>query len=300
MKLKKILDYDALQGYRINSPSKRFKTMFPKKYIFVISINNQIMFANVDSIPAQFAFMPIIGYVFTYEKSLPDLLKSNKYIKYQNYCRTCPVGLDQFFINNAEGKVICDLVIRCTATNEIMPVQMTEPLIIRCNSHQLVGEDSKTISDMVSNIKLNIKKIVTSMLKLMSPNSAEEWLISVIEKGPLNNNEFPFRYPDSITDSLFKSKTINYKNSQIGIAYDLRADSYEFESDFIHAMELAYENMNQKIIIYDTYNGLLRKVVEGLEKRKLKYEANDDNSIEVKLKDIWALDDLEFQITDLI
>lgn len=299
MKLQKILDVDALQGYSIKQPTKRIKTMFPSKYIFLINMNGKWMFCNTDVIPRQFYFMPVVGYIFTYERSLPEILKSNQYLEYEPIGRTHPFGLDQYFINANANGVKCDLVLSCTGTNAIMPVQMCENLIIRCNSHQLAGNETKNVETMSNNIKDNIRKIVTSMLKSTAPADTEEWLLKILDHGPCNDNDMPYRYPNTITDALFKSKTVNFKSSQLSLLYDFRADSYEFESAFIHSLELAYESPRQKVTIYETYNGLMQRVIAEFDKRKLKYEQLNDHSIEVKLSDFWSLD-LDIEITDLI
>ena len=299
MKLQKILDVDALQGYSIKQPTKRVKTMFPKKYIFMINMSGRWMFCNTDIIPKQFYFMPVVGYIFTYERSLPEILKANQYIEYESIGRTHPFGLDQYFINANANGITCDLVISCTGTNEVMPVQMCENLVIRCNSHQLVSNVTSDVEKMSANIKNNIRKIVTGMLKANAPSSVEEWFLTILDRAPCNDNDLPYRYPNSITDALFKSKTINVKPSQLSLLYDFRADSYEFESTFIHALELAFENPKQKVVIYDTYNGLMQRVVDEFTKKKLKYTQLNDHSIEVKLSDFWSID-LEVEITDLI
>lgn len=300
MRLEKILNLDALQAYSIKQPTKRIKTMFPRKYIFIISMNGKTMFGNVDVIPRQFYFMPVVGYIFTYAASLPDILQSNQYLTYTSYGRTHPIGLDQYFINSNSDGVECDLVLSCTGTNEIMPIQMFENIIIRCNSHQLVSNETKDVDAMATNIKTNIKKIIINMLKTNTPANVEEWLLDILDKAPFNDNDMPYRYPERITDDIFKSKTINFKNNQLSIGYDLRADSYEFESKFIHALELAFESQKQKVTIYNTYNGLMDRVIEGLKKKKLPYEQVNDHAIEVKLGDFWSLKDLDIKITDLI
>lgn len=300
MKLRKIFNFDAFQAYQIVSPSKRIKTMFPRKYLFIIYFNGRTLFGNTDTIPQQFYYTPIVGYMFTYEKTLPDILKSNQYTTYTYYGRTHPLGLDQYFINSNSNGIVCDLVLYCTGANDVMPVQMIENIIIRCNSHQLVGNETKDVDVMAKNIKTNIRKIISNMLKAVSPTCVEDWIVSILEHAPLNDNDMPYRFPDIITDNLFKTKTISIKNNQISIGYDLRADNYDFESKFIHAMETAFETLNQKVVIYDTYNGIMKKIIEEFKKKDLKYEKVTDHSIEVKLSDLWGLKSIEYEITDLI
>lgn len=301
MKLKRILNIDAIQAYTIVSPTKRIKAMFPYKYIFVLNFKGKTIFGNTNVIPQQFYFMPMIGYIFTYEKTLPDVIKSNRYMSYTNYGHTHPVGLDQFFINNGSDNVICDLVLSCTATNESMPVQMCENIIIRCNSHQLVNNETKDVEIMSKNIKSNIKKIINTMLKKVSPTNVEEWLLNIIEHSPFNDNDMPYKYYDNITDALFKSKTVTLNNKQISIGYDLRADDYEFENKFIHALELSFEDKKHEVIVYDTYNGLMKRVMSAFDKNNFKYEKITDHSIKVEIGNLWKCsDEIDLQITDLI
>lgn len=299
MKLKKILDIDTLQGYRIISPTKEVKQLFPKKYTFVIFFNNRSMFGNVDAIPQQFFFMPISGYIFTYASSLPDILKSNQYRKYDDYGHVHPFGLDQYFVSSNDSKLICDIVISCTATNAVVPVQFVDPLIIRCNSKQLVNNEEKDISKMSMHLKNNIEKIINQTLKSNNIPDIATWLHMIMNNCPLNDNDMPFRYPSIITESLFKSKSVKLNSSNISFGYDFRAENYEFESSFIHAFEKAFTNGKRKVVIYDTYNRLLSKIIDEFDKKGYKYTYADNHAIEVMLSDLWSLD-IDYEITDFI
>ena len=57
--------------------------------------------------------------------------------------------------------------------------------------------------------------------------------------------------------------------------------------------------MNKKIVVCDTYNGVLKKLMKALDEKKLKYKVIDEDRIEVKAKFIHEVN-LSFQITDFI
>ena len=137
MKLSKILNIDNLQGYNISNPTKQFKKLFPKKYIISFDIMGTHHVINVNKIPPQICMFPLLGYIFTYDKSLPKFLK-NKRVDYTNIGSTFAICLDNYFIgmNEKDGKDV-NLVIACGSKDKEVPPAFTEELIIRCNSKVL-------------------------------------------------------------------------------------------------------------------------------------------------------------------
>lgn len=304
MKLKKIINFDCLQAYSIINPSKKFKLMFPYKYIFITCINGYVNTYNTDKIPIEFAYAPIVGYIFTYEKKLPDFFNSAKVNKYTNLGSTFPSCLDQYFTSSEgdEGKEI-DLILSCSGRNDEVPIYFKDTLIIRCNSYELIGNAKSDIKQTSKNIKINILKILNLALIDDIDKNTEEWTINIIQNAPLNDNGFPLKYPKLITDSLFKKSNIKdmkkINKDLIFIEYDFRAKNYEHENNFIYALEEAFEDMNAKVEIFDTYNGILKNIVEEMDKKRLKYKKVTDHSIETTLKNIRSLD-ITFQLTDFI
>ena len=291
MKLKKIIDYDSLQAYSIINPSKKFKLMHPFKYIFVVNVNGRTEMLNLNKIPAEFAYVPIIGYVFTYDKKLPDFFKSMKNNKYTNYGSTFPSCLDQYFTSSEGDTKKIDLILSCTGRNKEVPVCFKDSLIIRCNSEELIGDDPKKAS-------ANIMNVLNAVLAENEDRNTEEWLQNILQNAPSNDNEFPLRYPKTIDDSLFKRKT-KVDKSNVFVEYDFRASSYDEENKIVSALEEGFEDMNSKVEVFNTYNDILPKIKEALDKKGLKYRELTPHSIETTLKNIRSID-VEFQLTDFI
>ena len=302
MKLKKIINFDCLQAYSIIKPSKKFKLMFPYKYIFITCLNGTIKTYNTDKIPTEFAYIPMVGYIFTYEKKLPDFFNSVKINKYTNFGSTFPSCLDQYFTSaEGDGGKKIDLILSCSGRNNEVPVYFKDSLIIRCNSKELAEGDVTDLKKASKNIQNNILKILNMALAEDMDKNVEEWVTNVIQNIPLNDNGFPLKYPKMITDSLFKKNRNSGKidKESIFIEYDFRAESYEYENNFISALEEAFEDMNSKVEIFNTYNNILKDVKEELDKRGLKYKQVTDYSIETTLKNIRSLN-MTFQLTDFI
>ena len=78
MKFKKLLDGENVQGYKVCSPSKEFKKMFPKKYILSLDVMGEHMVMNVDALPNSFAVYSPVGYIFTYANELPKFCILNE------------------------------------------------------------------------------------------------------------------------------------------------------------------------------------------------------------------------------
>lgn len=153
------------------------------------------------------------------------------------------------------------------------------------------------------NIYENIMQIVKSICKDEELyKNTEDWLENLIKIIPINDNGLPNRYPNTITDDMF---TIVYKNknildkTNIHINYDLRAKSYEQENLFITMIEDAFENMNRKVFIYNSFRNILPKIISQLDSKQLKYKVINENCIETTIKNIRNLD-ITYEISDFI
>ena len=60
-----------------------------------------------------------------------------------------------------------------------------------------------------------------------------------------------------------------------------------------------FEDQNQKVIFYETYNNKLKDVIEKCDEKKIKYTKKNDYSIELKWSDLNSLG-LKWNITDFI
>lgn len=295
MKAKKIFDSDNIQGYKLTNPTKAFKKIFPKKYILSLDIMGKHEILNLDTLPNNFSFFIPLGYVFTYENSLPKMLMSNRVV-YENIGSTFARCLDKYFIGqNTDESEKIDLILACGCKDKIVPPRLTEDLIIRCNSHILTGK-SESRNERIKNIQNNIMKIVNSYLN-DKKITVEEWAKSVIFNYPMNNNGLPVKYPKDINNQNINTFKIN--KSDLFVEYDFRASSYEHENNFISELEDAFEQKDDKIQIQNTYNNILDNIKRKLDEKNFPWKEIDENTIETKLKYLRDID-VEYQLTDFI
>ena len=301
MKVKKIFDSDNIQGYKVMNPSKKFKKMFPKKYILSFDIMGRHEVMNINTLPNSLSFLTPIGYIFTYENSLPKILNSKR-VAFEDIGSTFTRCLDTYFVgdkaNEAEN---IDVILACGSKNKVVPPALTEDLVVRCNSNVLVGEsksgESKlTRKDKVDNIRKNLMKILNSYIK-DKKLTVEGWVKNVIFNYPVNNNGLPVRYPKDITDSNINSFKISADD--VFVEYDFRARDYDYESEFISELEDAFESPNMEIQISNTYNNILDEITRKLDEKKYSWVKIDDNIIKTKLKYLRDID-VEYQLTDFI
>ena len=299
MKAKKIFDTDNIQGYKITNPSKSFKKMFPKKYIMSFDMLGRHEIININTLPSSLSFLTPIGYVFTYENTLPKILDSKRVV-YEDIGSTFTRCLDTYFLGEEKNEAEkIDIVLACGSKNKIVPPALTDELVLRCNSDTLMGDDGKTSltkKDRINNIRKNILKIVNAYIKDRKLTT-EEWIKNVIYNHPVNNNGLPVRFPAVISDSNINSFKVSDKD--IFVEYDFRAKSYEQENEFISMLEDAFESSDTEVQISNTYNNILEKIMKKLDEKKYSYTKIDSNTIKTKLKYLRDID-VEYQLTDFI
>ena len=62
-------------------------------------------------------------------------------------------------------------------------------------------------------------------------------------------------------------------------------------------LEDAFEDMNRDIVVYNTYNDILPKIMKALDAAKIKYTKINDHSIRTKLKSIREIS-IKYKLTD--
>lgn len=288
MYLKKILNNKFIQGYTIVNPTNKFKSMYPKKYIFAICLNNNTKVIISDNIPIEFAYLKPHGYIFTYNKTLPGYINIDDKEEI-DIGRTYPVCLDKYFINSnidkEESKEI-DLILCCSAYKEITP-RLTNKLLIKCNVKNLLD---------TNNIRKSIMNIINSSIS--GKYTVESWINDILANIPLNYMDCPFCYPETINSKCLNSKS-KIKYTDIFVEYDIRATSYEEENKFINTLEESFENMDEEVIIHNNYNNILSTIIKELDKHKLKYTKIRDDCISVTLKNINKIN-VEYKLNDFL
>jgi len=101
-------------------------------------------------------------------------------------------------------------------------------------------------------------------------------------------------YPDVVSVKNI-SAPVTFDN--ISIFYDLHATNHIDEVAFIRYIEENSENLNDSIVIYNTYNNILPKIIEQFESKNIKFKRLSDDSISTQCKNIFALN-MTYQLTD--
>ena len=272
--------------YKMNKYSDRFKKRFPKKFIYVISVNGKIVNANSDSLPLLF-YLPITrGYIFTYLDKVDLNIGVNIPVDIDN--STYPECLDVYFGGNPD----IDLILKCKPkTSHIVSPAFSSEIIIRTNSHELMKMDS-------------ISKYVMGVVNghLNSFKNVEEWVDYILTYCPLDNELNPIRFPKKINNIMMKVKV---SKKDVFVSYDYRPmgvsnKSYKEENELITAIEDAFESPSMKVVITDSYNGLSGRIKKELDKKGLAYKYNSsDKSIVVSLKNLRSID-MTYDLIDFI
>ena len=329
MKVQKILDLDTTQAYKIINPSKRFKKLFPKKYIYSLDYFGTHILENSNTMSMKFGTFYPIGYIFTYENTVLHKPASNytSLVSYEDIGSTYARCLDTYFVSkdNKDAEEI-DLVLACGCKNEETPPALTEELIIRCNSEKMMCSNSngnsngnpehvvkvsgksnvkaKANSDDKSDIKEeraktlkhNILNVVNEYLT-GKKYDVEHWIKDIIYNYPTNNNGLPIKFPKKISDKNINSFTLKAKD--IFIEYDFRAKDYEHEDEFISVLEDAFESPNETVQISNTYNNILDDIKKKLDEKKYPWKEIDKDTISTKFKHLRDID-VEYQLTDFL
>ena len=97
---------------------------------------------NVNTLPNKMVLFAPIGYIFTYGNKLPNL--SSDKVKYEDIGSTFARCLDSYFIGKDAGdSKNIDLILACGSKDKIVPPALTEEIIIRCNSNDLIKNVKK-------------------------------------------------------------------------------------------------------------------------------------------------------------
>lgn len=279
MKLKKIIDTDQLQVFKILSPSKKFKEMFPKKYIYSIDMGGQLLVMNTNEV-----YRHVIGYVFTYSNTFPT---PGNIVSYQSIGSTFSRCLDTYFAGKEPDKV--NVILACSPKNLQVPCKFLNEIIIRTNTDKIMEDPKKIITNIVNKHLSDIRDI-----------TVEQFVNNVVYKYPTNNNGLPVRYPKNISNKNVNDSLI--LSNDIFVEYDLRAKSYDAENTFITTLENSFEDMAQKVYIRDNYNNILDRVQKALDKNNLTYKILGDTITTslINIRKIEKAGDITYTLTDFI
>ena len=270
--------------------SKEFSTRHKKKFIIV---NRDGTFEKNTLNPNELYGGPT--YVFTTVNKIPkkiterldeiDLNMFPKGIENNGSMLTC---LDQHY-TSPDINTILDIFPRM---NIVHPLFNTD-IVIKTNIKKLQLDNlEEQICDILNQVLKNKIKAVSSNL------TVELWLENFIANPFWNAYDTIVKYPKEITDSSL-SKLIKIKPTDIFVRYDARASTYEKEMELFQSIGEAFEKPSSYVTIYDTYNGLLKKITKELDDNGLKYDKVNDYAIRTQYKNIKEIT-LRVDLSDFI
>lgn len=281
MKLRKIISTKLLQCYTIINPSKSFKEKFPKKYIYMLSINsNNILIENTNSLYLFMLYSNVSGYIFTYEKSI--IIKSPKDINHNIPKIFSKYFAESNYVSNDKPCPILSVspIVTC-------PPLITKPIVIELKTYEKGLNKSQfkkvILNEITETIESNLIKI----------NNVEDWIKLILVDKPFIDDEYPFIYPNTINNKCFTSKW-KLRLFDMYARYDYKPFSRNEEIEFIKLVDSLFINPNQFINIYDTFSNVRERI-----KKNIKNYKEHDNYISVKYKDLCD-SNIEFTIGDFI
>jgi hypothetical protein len=198
------------------------------------------------------------GYLFTKVKADKKHLKKLISIE-KTPQKTVFVNLTDFFKPNYNGYMILERDVNC---NPRFNTSIEIPMKFNCRT------------------TIDKNYLLHQLRKIQRPvKSAVDWFEDICAHGDYS------LYPTTITDESFK-KPITYDD--IIVLYDIHDKN---EIDYVKIIERTFEDLNQKVKIYRTYDGLYDAIVG----KKLKTEKITDEYLTIKFSELLKLK-LEFTI----
>ena len=288
MWLDKLYDNKLYQVYSIHEASKEFREKYPSKFILVYCTQSGFYVDKVDELSME--DLIIDGgclYMFTYQAKLPKKILGalDTDVKLPEQ-RTFSACLDQYY-----EKSIGAIFEVYPAFNQVSPL-FNQSIVIRAPIKKLKMDGLATqLIDIVSDV-------FKSRAEEFKDITVEDWLESFIQTPFSTYFNTCVIYPQRIDDkSLLKYKKLT-PNSLI-ITYDARAKNYNEEVTLFATIGEAFEKKDTWVTVYDSYNGLLKKVTNALDKGNLKYKRLNEFSITVPYKHLKEIN-ITYELTDFL
>lgn len=293
-------NYGGINAYTIEEESKKFRSLFPKKYI-VISIEMGKL-DNIDKMEDLNYDSEFISYLFMYGKPVygkelnsiykASLIESENSKIYK--LSAIPIDLSNYFIaSNQETK---DLLIKLSPNQEIIDPRLYQNIIFRVNASELQKNPrvkTKIIENMEHVYDTEVNKLT----------NCEDWLINFLTGDICKNlNGQPLRFPKLINNETFrKPLKFNFNNWAVGYA---TRTSLTTELESTKIIENLFVKFNKNITIKNNYNNLASKILKKAEKKKINVKPVYDDqkkiiSVKIPTEEFYKLK-LKFTITDFI
>lgn len=294
-------NYSGINAYTIEEESKKFKSIFPKKYI-VVSIEMGSI-DNIDDMDDLKYNPEFVSYMFMYGKpiygkELNSIYKASltntensKIYKLAAF----PVDLSNYFISsNSESK---EIMIKLSPNQEVVDPRLYQNIIFKVNSLDL--QKNPRVKSII-NEKMN--KIYETRINKLT--SCEDWLTDFLLSKDISKdlNGEPLRFPKLINNNSFKKPLkFNFDNWTVGYA---SRNSLKSELDTTKIIENMFVKFNKNIKIKNNYNNIANKILKKAEKSKINVKPVYDNeknivSVKISTDDFYKLK-LKFAITDFL
>lgn len=276
-----------IQIYLNNIPDK---TKQRKKYLYVyklFNVNNDNVKIYENDIFPDYLTLSTTGYMFVKSTKknknktkipiLPDIdINQHK----TNFC-----DFNTFFNSEVDANTMIKITPSCY--NKKQNIE-TNPIIVD-EYNYLMKLDKKTTLDMTK-----LKKNWLDDVKKNNITTSLKWFEYIKQNCPINSCiGFVYNYYSNINNSTFK-KDISFDD--ICVYYDIKSID---EFYIMKNIETNFENPNQLITFFETYNNKLELVIKECDNKKIKYKKINDQSIELKWCDLNKLG-LKWEITDFI
>lgn len=299
MELHKIVDEECLQIYNVIKPDKQWKEVFPYKYVYIYYdlMDNNIYIKQSNEFDV-YKLIDIctnmnsdtFAYVFATEsatklKRLTSCLtneiddKNNKYYV-DKTCGLNPANPELF---TKENNVMFNILSKDNF--KYSPLFINEHIYVLSDYKEIINENKKSFYKCINNIvNDNMKIQIENNKKSKYKSQFVKFVIDLKNYFPFNYNGSIRRFEDKITAKDFLTLPINSKDFiKYYIGYDSRDIDSLKENDLVKQMEtLTDNNKNNWMIIYETYNNPIKKILNICDKNKIEYKMVNKKSILIK------------------
>ena len=281
MELKKIIDGDYLQIYTIKKPNKNWLKKFPNKST-IITYNPTtkiVMLKNTNEM-FNWSIFNNLTYIFTTvsETVILKMFKgiTDKSIKTIN--KRCGLnGCDQYMYDDKHN---IGLILFSLSKYKYPPTFVNQSINVMSNYNEIMNLNKDNFNKAITKIYNETNKPLKSFV---------EFVESIQKKFPLNYSLTVRRFYDVIKESDLNGVK-NNKIVNLYIGYDSRGIDNVKENKLIkHMEELTYSD-DDTILLYETYNNPMAKIIKQCEDKNIKYEKVHKHCIKLDIKSYNKLD----------
>lgn len=288
MEFKKVIDKDYLQVYCILKPNKEWTSKYPHNSV-IISFNNNtktVMLRNTNN-AFDWKVLNSISYIFTTlnEKAVKKMFSALPYMDGMPFNKHCGLNpVDQTLYTPDKNVILSVFSLQeCVYS----PNYIAETINVKTNYDEMMNVSSRQFHEVINKIVKIACKPVGSFVNFVD---------SLYKSFPFNYMATLRRFKDVIKEEDLKEQ-INTNRYYIG--YDMRYGDLFKENKLIQKMEEMNYGENDRIVVFETYNNPMSKIIQQLKAKDIKYKQIHEHCIQLSVKDYDKLK-LVSTITDFI